>query len=355
MGKGNGERVAWIDACRGLAAVLVVFGHSEVYDGIVRQVLCSIHVPLFFFLSGWLAGKRRRPENTGKAIASRAVRLLWPYAAFSALIAVWLVISGNRAALPSFAVSVFSLSGYNTLWYLPTCALAETAFSLAEALTGGRDGRRPAWLTAFFFLTTLWLARGAAAAQSEALWSSSTVPPSVMAARVSAAAFFVALGSWSAGLKSPAAGRPKWIRLGAAAALAAVWIAGALRGGMGDLRIAFFGNPAVYLVSRGAGVLCAALLFSGFSAQSRLLCRAGKDSLVIMCTHYALPVLKLARKIAGLLPAGVPALLQAVLVTAAVLLLEAPIAFAIRRWFPFMTAPPRRGRAARRLGSGNPG
>ena len=47
------ERYLFIDVARGMAMLLVVFGHCCVpADIFVNQVLLSFHMPLFFFMSG---------------------------------------------------------------------------------------------------------------------------------------------------------------------------------------------------------------------------------------------------------------------------------------------------------------
>ena len=51
----GGERIAYVDAARGLAILCVVLGHLYPGDGIV-QYISSFHVPVFFILSGLLMG-----------------------------------------------------------------------------------------------------------------------------------------------------------------------------------------------------------------------------------------------------------------------------------------------------------
>ena len=53
MDKTNCNRIRWIDAARGLAMCMIVFGHA-IPGGMVKQFFYSFHVPVFFFLSGLL-------------------------------------------------------------------------------------------------------------------------------------------------------------------------------------------------------------------------------------------------------------------------------------------------------------
>ena len=69
-GTGGKGRIEWIDALRGFTMILVVFGHIELigFDmpkSTVNNIIYSFHVPLFFFLSGFLAFKANRKWDWG--------------------------------------------------------------------------------------------------------------------------------------------------------------------------------------------------------------------------------------------------------------------------------------------------
>ena len=83
---GGGERIAYVDAARGLAILCVVLGHLYPGDGIV-QYISSFHVPVFFILSGLLMAARDgwKTRRLTEFAAKKAKRLLYPYATISAL------------------------------------------------------------------------------------------------------------------------------------------------------------------------------------------------------------------------------------------------------------------------------
>lgn len=62
------SRISYIDALRGFAIILVVIGHlvqnnySDAYHNSIFNVIYSIHMPLFFFISGCVA--KRHIINT---------------------------------------------------------------------------------------------------------------------------------------------------------------------------------------------------------------------------------------------------------------------------------------------------
>src|ERR1700691_516230 len=45
------KRVSWIDICRGIAIILVLYGHLFNSDN-QRYLIYAFHMPLFFFISG---------------------------------------------------------------------------------------------------------------------------------------------------------------------------------------------------------------------------------------------------------------------------------------------------------------
>jgi fucose 4-O-acetylase-like acetyltransferase len=90
----SSSRLAWIDAIRGLAIVLVVVGHSfwppTTY---ANTVIFSFHLPLFFIANGYLfsfAGRGLRPFSS--LALSSFKRLVIPYVTTGVLIYLyWLV------------------------------------------------------------------------------------------------------------------------------------------------------------------------------------------------------------------------------------------------------------------------
>lgn len=59
MNKNVKNRIEWVDCAKGLAIILVVYGHALTYfspnfDSIVH-VVYSFHMPLFFVLTGYVS------------------------------------------------------------------------------------------------------------------------------------------------------------------------------------------------------------------------------------------------------------------------------------------------------------
>ena len=88
------QRILWPDIAKGIGIIMVVFFHSIVSSlkttpasQIVFALLQEIHMPLFFFVSGWLFElKADRIEGSkGKAVWQKFLRLMVPYFVFSAI------------------------------------------------------------------------------------------------------------------------------------------------------------------------------------------------------------------------------------------------------------------------------
>ena len=99
--KQNGSRVAWVDAVKLFACLLVVFGHlymSMVSSGLLDennpwyqlpiQTIYSFHVPLFFVCSGFLYLLNKGGSTPGghiRSLKKKALSLGVPYVTFSTL------------------------------------------------------------------------------------------------------------------------------------------------------------------------------------------------------------------------------------------------------------------------------
>lgn len=76
------EHVEWIDVCKGIGILTVVVGHAWTAP---HTYIFWFHIPLFFFISGYLY-KPGRPA--GSLLRKKAYHLLLPYLSFLLLITV---------------------------------------------------------------------------------------------------------------------------------------------------------------------------------------------------------------------------------------------------------------------------
>ena len=98
MSISNKDRIQWVDVSRGIAIILVVFGHvignaqaaatiSGTVWKIIHDIVYSFHMPLFFFISGCVNHKKGISDYKKclKVYGLRFVSLLIPYIVFCTL------------------------------------------------------------------------------------------------------------------------------------------------------------------------------------------------------------------------------------------------------------------------------
>lgn len=142
-------RLHCIDILRGIAIFLVVFGHVT-RNATIHDWIFSFHVPIFFFISGFLFLPERYPRFLG-FLGKKARALLVPYLLFAAvsLVYYWAFEVRIRPIDIPFWKTVWgvvygsytpNLYFNGALWFLPTLFSAEVLFwVLARCF-------RPRWL-----------------------------------------------------------------------------------------------------------------------------------------------------------------------------------------------------------------
>ncbi|MDE6897590.1 MAG: acyltransferase family protein, partial [Lachnospiraceae bacterium] len=115
------ERNETLDCLKGIAILLVMFGHVQVHnhmtDPYLYDVIKSLQMPLFFLISGYLAGAGTKVETVRQyreRMGRRAVSYLIPF--FS-----WLTIQHITYVPRAWKTALFQLD-YG-LWFLMTLFL----------------------------------------------------------------------------------------------------------------------------------------------------------------------------------------------------------------------------------------
>ena len=166
----NDKRILWPDISKGIGILMVVFFHS-ILPGLrttfavqaVFNLLQETHMPLFFFLSGWLFELKadRTVQHRGKALWNRFLRLMVPYFVFTIIyytatnlalmipsIESLLTMSNGGYAHYSLLESlyqIFTFDGHmaESLWFLYALFLISVVNILMPRLT-----RHPAFVAA---------------------------------------------------------------------------------------------------------------------------------------------------------------------------------------------------------------
>ncbi|MAS06771.1 MAG: hypothetical protein CL534_19085 [Ahrensia sp.] len=141
------RRLGWVDAAKGIAIVLVVFGHA--WHGIrargliaeplfhaVDSRIYAFHMPVFFAVSGlFLAGSvsRKLPRDF---VVDRIMRLVWPMMLWTYLFLAMKLLAGDFANNTVTAADLVRLPfpGYLHLWFLWALFLQHMALLLTRPL-----------------------------------------------------------------------------------------------------------------------------------------------------------------------------------------------------------------------------
>jgi fucose 4-O-acetylase-like acetyltransferase len=134
-----GERVHWIDVCRGIGIILVMYGHFIPIKQ--HYLIYAFHMPLFFFLSG-LVFKSDTQQSMPLTLKKNVKQLLVPYALFGLLTFIFAAISSSEhnITLEKIGWHLFGvlygngnngMLGFNVeLWFLPCLFAVRMLFSL---------------------------------------------------------------------------------------------------------------------------------------------------------------------------------------------------------------------------------
>lgn len=341
----SGARDLRIDAAKALAIVLVVLGHAKGIPQAFTVLVYSFHVPLFFFLSGWV-GEGYGSTRAGAAAWRKLARtLLVPYLCFFMLgYLYWLLTRGigEKAARwgdrPWWEPLQGLVSGIGpalyvqpALWFLP--ALFVTTLACLYL----RQRFAPGWLVlASAVLAWLWM--GWFPAQGVRLpFALDVLPVSLL---------FFAGGA----LCSHAQRLLPGTRRGSLVALAVLglpWLLIAWRNGRVDINQLEFGHSRLaFLVAAMLGTamaLCAATLFTGL----RWVRWIGRNTLLVLCTHLLVffVLSGVASLLGGFGPGG-PGPAWAIFVSGVALLACVPMRALLMRWAPWSLGARPAGAAA---------
>ena len=131
------RRAVGIDAIRVMGIVAVIFGHT--FTGpLTHEFIYAWHVPVFFFLTGYL-WTRGRPLRT--EFVKRGRTLVVPYIGWFIVISVLLPVDMARTGTVSFAVFARPALGgsqpsgvYGTFWFVSTLFFAAILYRVLDRL-----------------------------------------------------------------------------------------------------------------------------------------------------------------------------------------------------------------------------
>lgn len=165
------NRIYWIDNLKAIGIYLMVLGHHTAINPSLLKYIYSFHMPLFFFISGFLFDRDKYP-TIKSFILSRTQTLLVPYLLFSFLTYIfWCaliiirhpeqIISENNDLFTTLSSIFLSSNGiiwmsHNApLWFLTCLFLLEIQFFIMIEILKYENSIRIFYVIIFTFLVSL--------------------------------------------------------------------------------------------------------------------------------------------------------------------------------------------------------
>ncbi|MGM9832808.1 MAG: acyltransferase family protein [Candidatus Limisoma sp.] len=120
------KRIDSFDMLKGIAIFLVVMGHvltmciRQIDSAIAFKIIGQIHMPVFFFISGWFSYKTSDGNVVAPNLWRRARQLLIPFFVVSALWVVYFPHSGLRSPMTGSIPSMLTSFWKDGYWFTPT-------------------------------------------------------------------------------------------------------------------------------------------------------------------------------------------------------------------------------------------
>lgn len=151
------KRLDYIDHLKAVAIILVVFGHFLIainpmgFSYHPVQIVYSFHMPLFFFLSGFMVGFKDKGKLSFSFITKKMITLLLPW--FS-----WTIISSYYLGDKDFfhALEIFQFYPFRGYWFLPVLFIMMLLYFLYNRLLVWNIKKKNAyWLIALGIMSVI--------------------------------------------------------------------------------------------------------------------------------------------------------------------------------------------------------
>lgn len=87
----SSKRIVWVDIARGIAMIFVMMGHASGIPKSLMSWVYSFHMPLFFFLSGYVFNVEKY-HSFKSLLIDKSRTLLFPMVALSTVLSIWTAI-----------------------------------------------------------------------------------------------------------------------------------------------------------------------------------------------------------------------------------------------------------------------
>jgi acyltransferase len=115
-------RQDWVDSLKGMAIVLVVIGHLNTISNELNQYIYSFHMPLFFFISGYLINFEKYIFMEKVYLFKRSFSLITPYFFFSVISYIFYIMMDFLYQPQVRNIEIFGKGVFFNLYVVICCA-----------------------------------------------------------------------------------------------------------------------------------------------------------------------------------------------------------------------------------------
>ncbi len=300
------KRLNFIDIGKGIAIILVVFGHIlPKDDGFIRPLIYCFHIPLFFMLSG-MVFKVQGEMTYKKVIISKTCYLLIAYIFYSIIFLLYDIGINGNSEINQIVMNLYrvvTLYGMHVLWFVGTLIIVEIIFIFILSF-GGTISKRLVCCTVILLLGIAILGMLEAHAYSRAI----RIPMTTIV-RSTVSLFFFAIGYEIKGnglifrlFDSVIA--KKWTGVCSVILLIIVCLVGKNNGNI-DIHDLYLGNNIfVFLMVAFIASCIMLIIFQILDKSNKVsafLKFYGSNSLFVMVTHEFLGIDSLVKKYISML------------------------------------------------------
>ncbi|MGV8905506.1 MAG: acyltransferase family protein [Acetobacterium sp.] len=293
------QRIKYLDVAKGIAIILVVFGHViSVHSDPLQVWIYSFHIPAFFIISGMIYSKKLELNKLSmrQFICKRAIQILYPYFVFGLIFLMRYTLqifigSGNGGTLFVYTINLLTLVGVGVLWFLSTLFLSECIFGLIM--------KHNTWIRIISFVVLLGLTIVVSfACETTLAWNDEIISAGmyfILVFRIFSSVVFLMIGYYTIEFVEKCNKSMDIIFI--LILLPVSMLLSQLNGDV-DLNKFVLGNPIIYYITAiiGSGAI---IFISKLITNVRLLIFYGKNSLLIMATHTILGIYKISPVLIG--------------------------------------------------------
>ena len=162
----NKQRIEYFDVLKGIAIFLVVMGHVITYGvcqidkSVVFRLIGSVHMPLFFFISGYFTVKSREGQFALPSLRKRFMQLMLPMLVVTALWIVYYPHSGLHKHLTCTFAGLYTNLHKNGYWFLWVLFAIISLYGISAKVSNMLRHYGTVWKYAPFALTLILLGIG---------------------------------------------------------------------------------------------------------------------------------------------------------------------------------------------------